>query len=96
LSEPAKAKFLDLHEKYFGLGAIAMMFTTYIKMIHPDLPALPLRDRVSFGATAIPDALLDATAYGDLLDVLIPLGEQATAELNAALRPEKTAFSDFA
>lgn len=94
LSEPAKARFLELRESYWELGAIAMMFTTYVKMIHPDLPDLPLRDRVSSDATGMPDALLDATAYGDFLDILIPFGEQAAAELRAALRPEAIPFSD--
>ena len=94
LSEPAKAKFLELRERYWELGAIAMMFTTYFKLIHPDLPDLPLRDRMSSDATVMPDALLDSTAYGDFLDILIPFGEQAAAELRAALRPESTPFSD--
>ncbi|WP_104174263.1 hypothetical protein [Arthrobacter sp. Y81] len=94
LGEPAKAKFLELRERYWELGATAMMFTTYFKMIHPDVPDLPLRDRVSSDATGMPDALLDATAYGDFLDTLIPFGEQAAAELRAALHPEATPFSD--
>lgn len=94
LSEPEKAKFLELRERYWELGAIAMMFTPYFKMIHPDLPDLPLRDRVSSDATGMPDALLDATAYGDFLDILIPFGEQAAAELRAALHPQTTRFPD--
>ena len=93
LNEPAKAKYLELREQYLELGATAMMFTTYFKMIHPDVPDLPLRGRVS-SATGMPDALLDATAYGDFLDILIPLGEQAAAELKAALHPEATPLSD--
>lgn len=94
LSEAAKAKFLELRDRYFALGAIVMMFTTYIKMIHPHLPDLPLRHRVSSDATGVPDALLDATAYGDFLDILISLGGQAAAELQAALHPEATPFPE--
>lgn len=94
LSEPAKANFLQLREKHWELGALAMMFTTHFKMIHPDLPDLPLRDRVSSNATGLPDALLDSTAYGDFLDILIPCGEQAAAELRAALHPEPKPVAD--
>lgn len=87
LSGPAKEKYLELREKHWELGAIAMLFTTYFAVIRPDVPDLPLRGRVGSDATQLPDALLDATAYGDFLDILIPLGEQAAAELRAALNP---------
>ncbi|MFF1831506.1 restriction endonuclease [Paenarthrobacter sp. NPDC058040] len=93
LSEPAKAKYLELREKYWELGATAMLFTTYFKMIHPEVPDLPLRDRVSSSSTGMPDALLDATGYRDFLDILLPLGEQAAEELKAVLHSEPTASS---
>lgn len=96
LSEPAKLKYLGLREKYFDLGATAMLFTTYFKMIHPDLPDLPLRDRwkPSSDATEMPSGLLDAAAYGDFLDILIPFGERAATELKAVLFSEATSLSD--
>ncbi len=40
LSGPAKEKYLELREKHWELGAIAMMFTTYVAVIHPDVPDL--------------------------------------------------------
>lgn len=94
LSEPAKAKYLELRERYWELGAIAMMFTTHFKMIHHEVPDLPLRDRVSASTIGMPDALLNATAYGDFLDILLPLGEQAAAELKAVLHPGPTLLLD--
>jgi hypothetical protein len=87
LSDSAQVEYLAAREKYFDLGALSMLFTTYIKFLSPTIPALPLRDRFqpSSETTEIPDAVLDATGYRDLLDVLIPFGESAAAELRAIL-----------
>jgi restriction system protein len=87
LTAPARARYVELRDKYWELGATAMLFTTYLKMIRPEVPNLPLQDRVSSSTTGMPDALLTATAYRDFLDILLPLGEQATEELKAALNP---------
>ena len=95
LSEPAKARFLELRERYWELGATAMMFTTYFKMIHPEVPDLPLRDRVNASTTGMPHELLDATAYRDFLDILLPLGEKAAEELKAVLHSGTTFLSDY-
>lgn len=95
LSDPAKVKYLELRERYADLGAIAMLFTTYAKFITPSIPALPLGDRYkpSSDATEIPSGLLDATAYQDFLDILIPFGERAAAQLRAVLHAEATSTS---
>ncbi|RJU00839.1 restriction endonuclease [Arthrobacter frigidicola] len=91
LDETEKANFLQLREKYFDLGATVMMFTTYGKMIHSELPDLPLRNRwePSSNMTEMWANLLDATAYGDFLEILLPFGEKAIAELKAALHPKE-------
>ncbi|MET3920808.1 hypothetical protein [Arthrobacter sp. UYEF20] len=93
LGEPAKAEYLELRERYFDLGAL---FTSYMAFLEPSLPDLPLRDRFkpSSNAPEIPSDLLDATAYRDLLDILVPFGEQAAAQLRAVLHPEATSSSD--
>lgn len=93
LDEVAKVKFLELREKYFELGWTAMMFTTYFKLVHPDVPDLPLRDRWEprSKTNGMTSDLLNATAYGDFLKILIPLGEQAVSELKAALHPQAQA-----
>jgi restriction system protein len=90
LDESAKAKFLELRKKYSDLWAIAMLFTSYMASLGTPLPDLPLRDRwePSSNATEVPSDLLDATAYGDFLNILIPFGESAAAELRAVLHPE--------
>lgn len=91
LSEPEQQKFLELREKHCELGIIAMEFSSYVALLGRPLPTLPLRGRFTPSSKAeIPAGLLDATAYGDFLDILIPSGERATAELRAALRSEKT------
>lgn len=97
LDESAKVKYLELRDRYFDLGATAMLFTTYFKMIHPSLPDLPLRDRwePSSDGTEMPSDLLDATAYGDFLNILIPFGERAAAELRAVLHPRSNLFCRF-
>lgn len=93
LDAPAKANFLDLRERYWELGATAMMFTTHIQMLRSELPKLPLRDRMGSRVTRLPDELLDSPAYGDFLDNLLRFGERATAELRAALWPEAKPFA---
>jgi restriction system protein len=95
LSEPAKAKYLELRGKYYDLGAIAMLFTSYMAFLEPSLPELPLRDRwkPSSNTARIPSGLLDATAYRDFLDILLPFGEEAAAQLKGVLYPEAASSS---
>jgi restriction system protein len=92
LSEDGKLAFLEVRERYIDFGAIVMLFTTYGTFISPTVPPLPLRARFPPTADAdkMPPGMLDATAYGDLLDILIPHGERAFAELRGALgrRPD--------
>lgn len=92
LSERAKAEYVELRERYSDLGSIAVLFSPYLGRF----PELPLRDRFipSSNASAIPSELLDATAYRDLLDILVPYGERAAAHLSAVLRSEATSSSD--
>ncbi|MGN7861277.1 hypothetical protein ACTJI8_11890 [Microbacterium sp. 22303] len=83
LSEGGKFAFLEVRERYIDFGAIVMLFTTYGTFISPTVPPLPLRAQFPPTADAdkMPPGILDATAYGDLLDILIPHGERAIAEL---------------
>lgn len=90
LDDQGKRRFIELRERYFDLGALAMDFTPYAAMLFPGngIPGLPLRERFrpASDTAEVPSEILDATAYGDLLEVLIPFGEQAASELRAAMR----------
>lgn len=89
LGDQERQRFLDVRAKYFDLGALAMGYSTYTAMFASDIGELPLRPR--FAATGLtqrlPDEILDATGYRDLLAIMIRRGEQAIAELRSALEP---------
>jgi len=96
LDDDGKRNYIAVRDRYFDLGALVMLFTTHVTGFFPEIPDLPLRSRFkpSSEFTVMPTELLDATAYRDFLDVLIPLGERAIAELRVAIgRTEETPSS---
>jgi len=89
LSRPRKRAYLAVRDRHLELGALAMLFTTAAEQLSLGLPELPLRERFRDGSieSTLPPEILDAVAYRDLLDVLLPCGESAIGELRAALTP---------
>ena len=87
LDDDGKQRFIEVRERYIDLGAVAMMFTTYMQMLSPKIPDLPLRPRFmpSSPSAVMPSGLIDATAYRDFFEILIASGEHAIAELRQAL-----------
>lgn len=93
LSDGEQRRFLELREKYTDLGALALRYSTYMATFTPDIGELPMRPQfVAAGSTPqLPDEILDATGYRDILAILISLGEQAISELRRALHPTEAA-----
>lgn len=89
LSRPRKREYLAVRDQHLELGALAMLLTTAAENLSLGLPELPLRERFRDASTesTLPPEILDAVAYSDLLDVLIPCGESAIAQFRAALIP---------
>jgi hypothetical protein len=87
LDDDGKRRFIQVRERHIGLGAVAMMFTTYMQMLSRKIPDLPLRPRFTPlpPSAVMPSGLLDATAYRDFFEILIASGEHAIAELRQAL-----------
>jgi restriction system protein len=87
LDADGKQRFLKARERHVDLGAVAMMFSTYMQILSPRLPDLPLSTRYtpSSPSAVMPEEVLAATAYRDLLQVLLAAGDQAIGELQQAL-----------
>lgn len=87
LDDDGKQRFIEVRQRHIDLGAVAMMFTTYMQMLSPKIPDLPLRLRFtpSSPSAVMPSGLLDTTAYRDFFEILIESGEHAIAELRQAL-----------
>jgi hypothetical protein len=84
LDDNGQYEYLKVHDRYFDLGMIAWKFSPYGRLA---VPCLPVREwfEPRFDSPVIPEGLLDAIGYQDLLDILIPAGESAIAELDEAL-----------
>lgn len=82
LSESEQADYLQAHERYQPLGYLAMMTSRWVRMLeHRNLPDLPLRangDDAFVGG--LPDDILDAAGYQELLDAMLARGRAATTE----------------
>jgi hypothetical protein len=82
----------QLRERYFALGAMAMLFTPYSafalgeKVKGDWFPDLPIRthwhapDEIK---NSLPPEILDATGYRELLAEMLRIGEQGIAEFRA-------------
>jgi len=89
LGEEGRHNFLDVRARSLDLGALAMGYSTYMNLLGKDVGELPLRRAFEeMGKTTrLPDEILDADGFRDLLHVLLSAGEQAIAELRSALDP---------
>lgn len=92
LSEDCKAAYMQAHEKWSPLGYLAMSMSRWARLSRGrPLPALPLRatdEQASAGS--LPDEILDALGYGDLLDAILEHGLAAITEfrgIRAKVRP---------
>jgi restriction system protein len=76
----------SLREKHQPFGLMMLGFTAYSRMFWKDeFPDLPLRDRLTeqFSKSInIPDSILDAMGYRDLLEVVLEHGKRATSEFD--------------
>lgn len=85
LSDGEKGEYLEAHERYQPLGYLAMMTSRWSRMLeHRKLPDLPLRangDDAFRGG--LPDDILDAAGYRELLDAMLLHGQAAIAEFRA-------------
>jgi restriction system protein len=84
LDDRSQQEYLKVHDRYFDLGMIAWKFSPYGRLAVPDLPIRRWFEP-RFDSPAIPEGLLDAIGYQDFLDILVPAGESAIAELDEAL-----------
>lgn len=75
--------YVQLQRRHFSFGALALSLGPYTRMLHSSPPPeLPLRERLvpQPQLEPIPDVVLDATAYRELLDAATYHGEAAIAE----------------
>ena len=74
----------SLREKYTPFGILMMTFTRYARFLRTDgFPDLPLRHSIKdpfSNPDKIPDAIMDATGYRDLLGHVMEYGKTAIAE----------------
>jgi restriction system protein len=79
LSSDDKADFDNLKHQYIGLGAIAMIFTSYMQTLGTSIRALPLSSRDA-GYDYLPRDVADATGYRDLFALILRYGEEAISK----------------
>lgn len=82
LSESEQADYLLAHERYQPLGYLAMMTSRWVRMLkHHKLPDLPLRANGGDAFVGgLPNDILDAAGYQELLDAMLVHGRAAIAE----------------
>jgi hypothetical protein len=91
LDEASQERFMEIRKKHEVFGTVLMMlFSSYGRMVtQRAFPTLPLRAELAKGVDGaerfIPDAVLDATGYGDFLDAALAHGEAAIREFRDAL-----------
>lgn len=77
----------ELREKYLPLSMLAMSFSTYMSMINKrEFPELPFREKFNqkYGKDAwLPDEVLDATGYRELLEFMLKYGSEGENEFRA-------------
>jgi restriction system protein len=82
LDEGDREAYMAAYHRHFPLGYLSLSLSLWGRMHRTtSFPALPLR--VSEGQrlpAGLPDAVLDATGYADLLALMLEYGEQAIAE----------------
>lgn len=96
LDDDKRRRFLGLKEKYDPFGwLLSIMFTPWGRMMRDEaVPELPLRAVTTqrlVESGAIPDDVLDAVAYRDLLEAAVPYGEQAIIEFRRVVRTDDDA-----
>jgi hypothetical protein len=96
LSDQQKDRFLSLKRQHDEFGWLMMQLTYYVRALrNVDFPDLPLRPRITklTDETIIPDDVLDAVAYRELLEAALAHSDQVITEFRA-LRPQTEAPSD--
>ena len=89
VNEAGVARLKELREQHVHFGVLVMEFTPYVRAFGPDrpIPSLPLRDNMEIERQqGIPDTVLDARGYRELLDAAVEHGERVIAEFRSALR----------
>ena len=82
LPEDGKDDYRRVDTKHVPLGVLSMRFSKYHRMLNgDDIPALPLREHPPLDG--LPDAVLDAGGYRELLEAMIAAGDVALAEYDA-------------
>jgi len=82
LPDEDKDAYRKVDTKHIPLGVLSMMFSTYHRMLNDhDTPTLPLREHSP--VDGLPDAVLDARGYRELLDAMMAAGDAALAEYDA-------------
>lgn len=82
LSETDRTKFVELVNQHVPLGVLAMRLSIYHQKLNPgDFPELPLGNgRLVSDIPGLPDDVLAAAGYADLLDILLGRGHAAIKE----------------
>jgi hypothetical protein len=89
VDEAGVARLRALREQHTPFGGLVMAFTPYVRMFGSDraIPSLPLRESLETERReGIPDAVLDARGYRELLEAAVEHGERVIADFRAALR----------
>jgi restriction system protein len=80
LTDEDKQAYSDLVEAHSSLGILAMQFSKYHRMIRDEAHAtLPLRD-CDETIEGLPDDVLDATGYADLLQIIVQRGHDVVEQ----------------
>lgn len=82
LTPDDQAAYMGAHERYSPLGLLAMSMSRWARILDDrELPVLPLRrTREGGGIDRLPDDVLDASGYRELLGAMLQHGRIAIAE----------------
>lgn len=86
VDEEAAEKLKVLIERHRPFSGLLLRFTPIMAEWRRGIPNLPLRARFANLEGKVPDAILDAVGYRELLDALLEHGEAATQQFQDALR----------
>jgi restriction system protein len=90
LTEDAQLAFMQLrHEQQPFWASVFTMFSPHLSGWFKT-PVLPLRSILCGGALTVPDTVLDAVGYSDLLDALLAFGQAVLGEFAAIIAAGRT------